>query len=207
MTTQVHHDTAAAATTETGLGGLRMTLALVFAVAFVGAAAQLSVPVPGTPVPVSLQDLAVLVVGVVLGPGLGASAMVAYLAAGALGAPVFSNGHAGFPWLLGATGGYLMAYPLAAWIVGHAVRRPRRWFLVLAGAVAAQAVVFLGGVSQLLLLTGHDLGTAVALGMVPFLPGALLKTGLALAFVAALARFGPGSGVDGRPSAESGPGL
>lgn len=181
------------------------------AVLFVAAAARLAVPLPVTPVPVSLQDLAVLMVGVVLGPAGGASALVAYLFVGALGAPVFSNGHAGLPWLLGPTGGYLMAYPVAAWVMGMALRAARptpveaddpapsatAWLVAsavaLLGALAAQAVVYAGGVAQLMLLTGQDLEATVALGVVPFLPGVVVKTGLLLAFVVALDRIGPAS--------------
>lgn len=181
------------------------------AVLFVAAAARLAVPLPVTPVPVSLQDLAVLMVGVVLGPVGGASALVAYLFVGALGAPVFSNGHAGLPWLLGPTGGYLMAYPVAAWVMGMAARAARpasrkfddpapsaaSWLLApavaLLGALAAQTVVYVGGVAQLMLLTGQDLAAAAALGVVPFLPGVVVKTGLLVAFVVALDRIGPAS--------------
>lgn len=180
------------------------------AVLFVAAAAHVAVPVPGTPVPVSLQDLAVLMVGVVLGPAGGASALVAYLFVGALGAPVFSNGHAGLPWLMGATGGYLLAYPAAAWVMGMSMRALRTattttdgapsrtvWLLrsagFLVGALAAQVVVYAGGVAQLTLLTGQDVSTTMALGVVPFLPGVVLKTGLIVAFAVAVDRFGPRS--------------
>jgi biotin transport system substrate-specific component len=180
------------------------------AVLFVAAAAQLAVPIPVTPVPVSLQDLAVLLVGVVLGPAAGASALVAYVFVGALGAPVFSNGHAGLPWLLGPTGGYLLAYPAAAWVMGMTERMSRvatapgdgvtprpSWALrlagILVGALGAQLVVYAGGVGQLTLLTGQDVGMAVTLGVVPFLPGVAVKMGMLAAFVVGLDRFGPHS--------------
>ncbi|MEX2465517.1 MAG: biotin transporter BioY [Gemmatimonadota bacterium] len=176
---------------------------VLLAILFVGAAAQMAVPIPGTPVPVTLQDLAVLVVGVVLGPRVGVAAMIAYLGAGALGAPVFSNGHAGLAWLIGPTGGYLLAYPAAAWVMGTASGRPRRTLTVLTGAVLAQGVIFGSGLGQLILLTGQNVEAAVALGVVPFLPGAVIKTALAVAFVWALDRFGPesfsGRSGQGRP--------
>ena len=182
----------------TGLELGRKALFAALAVVSVGTAAQLAVPVPGTPVPVSLQDLTVLMVGVVLGPRLGAAALVAYLGVGAMGAPVFSNGHAGLPWLLAATGGYLLAYPAAAWIMGQATaRRPRRLLLAAVGAVAAQAVVYTGGVAQLMALTGQDVATVAMLGVAPFLPGAVLKTGLILAFVAGLEHLAPRSAPEG----------
>ena len=189
-------------TADVGLAPVRRSIHVALAVAAVAVAAQLAVPIPGTPVPVSLQDLAVLMIGVVLGPTVGAGALVAYLGLGALGAPVFSNGHGGFPWLLGATGGYLLAYPVACWIMGAAARRPRGVLAVLAGALLAQAVVYVGGVTQLLLLTSQDLGAAVALGVVPFLPGVALKTGLLVAFVVALDRLGPGGRSAGAGTAD-----
>lgn len=185
----------AASSLDTPQRVLTALVGILLSVLFVGTAAQLAVPLPGTPVPVTLQDLAVLVVGVVLGPRLGAAALIAYLGVGAMGAPVFSNGHAGLPWLMGPTGGYLLAYPAAAFLVGLGARRPRHSLRVLTGAVLAQAVIFGGGLGQILLLTGQDLGAAFALGVVPFLPGALIKTSLVVAFVWSLDRFGPGAGV------------
>ena len=73
--------------------------------AVVAVSARLAVPIPGTPVPVTLQDLVVLAAGVLLGPVRGGVAIASYLVIGAMGAPVFSNGNGGLPWLMGPTGG------------------------------------------------------------------------------------------------------
>lgn len=141
--------------------------------------AQVAVPI--TQVPLTLQLLAVLLAGVVLGPRLGAASMALYLAAGAAGAPVFAAGGAGLPWLLGPTGGYLLAMPAAAFVAGWAAGAdaplPRR----AAGLVLAVALIYVGGVSQLVLLGGLDVAAAVAAGVVPFLLGDAIKVGLVLA--------------------------
>src|SRR5205809_5323017 len=79
-----------------------------------GIAAQIAIPLPGTPVPMTLQPLAVLLVGALLGPGLGAGSMILYLALGAAGLPVFTPyGLPGLARLVGPRGGYLLAYPVA----------------------------------------------------------------------------------------------
>ncbi len=105
---------------------LRRTIAVMLGTALVSLAAQVAVPIPGTPVPVTLQPLAVLIVGGLLGPALGASSLVLYLLLGAAGLPVFTPfGLPGVARLIGPTGGYLLAF---AWRViggGCACRSPR----------------------------------------------------------------------------------
>src|SRR5580698_71218 len=101
-------------------------LLVIGATAFVAACAHISFPLPFTPVPLTLQNFAVLLVGMALGPVAGFSAMVLYLAQGAMGLPMFTpNGPAGVARLLGPTAGFLFSYPLAAasagWVV-HAMR-------------------------------------------------------------------------------------
>lgn len=145
------------------------------------ASAQIAVPLPGTPVPVTFQPLLVVLAGMMLGPRLGAASMVLYLAAGAAGLPVFSPyGAPGVLRFVGPTGGFLIAFPAAAFAAGWlAQRHPSllgRW---LAG-VAGIALLFVGGITQLTLLTG-SLAVAVAQGMSPFAALDLVK-----AFVAAL---------------------
>src|ERR687883_659666 len=90
---------------------------------YVAVAAQFAVPVPFSPVPMTLQPLAVLAVGGVLGAAGGAAALAAYLALGMLGAPVFAGGASGIAHLIGPTGGYLLAFPVAAAVVGAIVDR------------------------------------------------------------------------------------
>lgn len=158
---------------------------MLLAVLAISVAAQLAVPIPGTPVPVSLQDLVVMLIAVLLGPAVGTSAVITYLAVGAAGAPVFSNGHAGLLWLFGPTGGYLLAYPVAAGVVGIAARSPHRRVRLLVGVLLAQAVIYTGGISQLVVLTGQAVRDVALLAVLPFMPGAVLKIAFVLAFAEA----------------------
>lgn len=120
------------------------------ATAVVAAAAHVAIPLPFTPVPLTLQPLAVLGVGLALGPVTGFFTMLAYLAEGAIGLPVFSStGAGGIAQLFGPTGGFLMAYPLVATIVGGVARRLRTriapFAAALTGGSLATALLFLSG--------------------------------------------------------------
>lgn len=145
------------------------------------AASQVAVPLPGTPVPITLQPMVVVLAGMMLGPTLGASSMVLYLAIGAAGVPVFAPvGAPGIARFFGPTGGYLIAYPAAAVTAGLLAQRfptlVGRWVAAMAGI----AVLFVGGLTQLTVLTG-SVSRAVALGITPFAVFDFAK-----AFVAAL---------------------
>ncbi len=146
--------------------------------------------VPMTPVPITLQTLFVTLSGVLLGPVLGATSMLLYLAAGAMGLPVFAaTSDVTFLHLLGPTGGYLLAYPPAAFLAGWltAPSRLGASASTLNGAVrmtlaifASTLLIFAGGVAQLNTLYLHDIGKAFALGVVPFIPGDVIKVLLAM---------------------------
>lgn len=168
---------------------LRRTVAVVAGALFVALAAQVAVPLPGTAVPLTLQGLAVLLVGGLLGPAAGAGALVLYLAAGAAGLPVFAPvGLPGFARLLGPTGGYLLAFPVAAALVGTLSREGRLVRSVLA-AFLGMLVIHAGGIAQLTILTG-DPGTALLAGGLPFLAVDLVKVALAGLIIARFrARF------------------
>jgi biotin transport system substrate-specific component len=164
---------------------LRRGLAVVLGAVTVAVAAQVAVPLIGTPVPMTLQPLAVLVVGGLLGARLGAAALVLYLALGALGLPVFTpGGLPGAARLIGPTGGYLLSYPVAAAVVGWLASSSRPLRLLLASA-AGMVVIHLGGSAQLAILTGNA-GAATRYGLVPFLTGDLLKVGIAALLILAL---------------------
>jgi biotin transport system substrate-specific component len=155
-------------------------LAVLLGAALVALAAQIAIPLPGTPVPLTLQPLAVLIVGGLLGPELGAGALMVYLALGATGLPVFTPyGLPGIARLLGPTGGYLLAYPVAAFAVGTVARGRAHWGRVALAALAGLALIHVGGLAQLLLITGSAAG-AVRLGTLPFLLGDALKLALAV---------------------------
>jgi biotin transport system substrate-specific component len=156
------------------------TLLIVGATAFVAACAHISFPLPFTPVPLTLQNFAVILVGMALGPVAGFSAMVLYLAEGALGLPVFTPySSGGIAHLLGPTGGFLFSYPLAAATAGWVVRAMRpltsRFRSALIAATAATVPIFLLGAGWL----GHFLHLSVpatwSLAVVPFLPGEIVK--------------------------------
>ena len=168
----------------------RRALAAALGAALVAVSAQFAIPVPGTPVPVTLQVPAVLIVGGLLGPRLGAVSMAIYLAFGAAGLPVFAPvGVPGVARLFGPTGGYLLAYPLAAALVGIIVGRGKSWAMLAVGLVAGLAAIHIGGIAQLAILSG-DWRAAVAIGSVPFLLFDVVK--LAIAGVI-LRRFAAGT--------------
>lgn len=156
-------------------------------VALISACARLSVPM--VPVPITLQTWAVLLAGVCLGPARGALCATLYLALAALGAPVLSDGAHGLRALLGPTGGYLAAFPLAAYLVGLAsergqLRSPARsvgWLM------AVHLFILLVGAMWLARVVGAS--RAWTLGARPFLPGAVTKSLLVYATVVAARRF------------------
>lgn len=133
---------------------------------FVALCAQPSVRLPFTPVPLTLQNFAVLLIGLLLGWRRAFAAMLLYLAEGAAGLPVFSpGGLGGVAQLIGPTGGYLMAYPfvaaLAGWIYGQ---RSRSFARAAIAALAAEILLFAGGLSWLAFLF-HSTSTALKLGL------------------------------------------
>jgi biotin transport system substrate-specific component len=150
----------------------------------VAVAAQVAVPVPLSPVPMTLQPLAVLAVGGLLGVAGGVSALVAYLALGALGFPVFAGGAGGALHLIGPTGGYLLAFPVAAGVTGALASRGGVLRTLVACALG-MAVIHGGGVAQLAVL-GGDPTAAFRVGFMPFFTGDLLKVGLAAAVILGL---------------------
>jgi biotin transport system substrate-specific component len=154
-----------------GLGALLVALS-----------AQVTVPVSFSPVPMTLQPLAVLIVGGLLGPTAGVAALITYLAAGTLGFPVFAGGSFGVARLVGPTGGYLLAFPVAAGLVGWLLRSRLGALRVLLACAAGMVVIHAGGVAQLALL-GGDPALAFRVGFVPFLTGDLIKVGLAAAVI------------------------
>jgi biotin transport system substrate-specific component len=157
------------------------TLLVIGATAFVAACAHISLPLPFTPVPLTLQNFAVILVGMALGPVAGFSAMVLYLAEGALGLPVFtpSGGPAGVAHLLGPNGGFLFSYPLAAATAGWVVRAMQplttRFRSALVAATAATLPIFLFGAAWFAYFAHHSVSAAWSLAVAPFIPGEIVK--------------------------------
>lgn len=144
-------------------------------------AAQFIVLLPFTPVPITGSTFAILLVGAAYGAKRGAATMGTYLLVGAIGVPVFTEASGGVQVFLGATGGYLVAFPIAAYVVGALARRG--WDRNVAGMAAAFAIgsliIYAIGVPWLAIVAAVDLPTAVALGAVPFLIGDAVKAVLA----------------------------
>ncbi|MBA2572180.1 MAG: biotin transporter BioY [Gemmatimonadetes bacterium] len=147
---------------------------LAFAVA-TALGARIALPIPGTPIPFTLQPMFVLLAGALLGSRLGALSQTLYLFAGAVGLPIFVAG-GGFAYLLGPTGGYLLAYPLAAWLAGTGARQGAG--RMLAGLLAGLAAIYVGGLAWLSIVGTASM--AVAWGLRPFLLADLVKTLLVL---------------------------
>jgi biotin transport system substrate-specific component len=144
-----------------------------------GILAQAEVRLPWTPVPLTMQPLAVFLVGAALGSRRGALAMLMYLAEGVAGLPFFAGGAAGLAHLLGPTGGYLMGFVPTAFVVGCFAERgwdrtPWRTFLAM---LVGSCVLFMCGVARLAQFTGGE--RALALGLYPFIVGDLLKIAVA----------------------------
>jgi len=160
--------------------------------ALVGAFAYVSFPNPVSPAAnVTLQVLGVFLAGALLGSTWGATSLVIYLTAGALGAPIFSGGAAGFGHLVGATGGYLLSYPIAAALVGFVAHGgietiPREelpgWRLV-AGMVGGTVVIYAMGMAGLMVVVGYSLSKAFAVGAAAFIPAEALKMVAAVGIV------------------------
>ncbi len=157
---------------------------IVLAVALTALAAQVSVPVPGSPVPVTGQTFAVLLTAAALGPARGLAAQALYLAVGLAGLPVFASASHGTSVVFGASGGYLVGFLAAAVIAGGGARHgadrsPLRTLLLFA---VASGVIYLIGTAWLCLDTGMSASAGIAAGVTPFLPGdaakALLAAGL-----------------------------
>ena len=150
----------------------RRTITIVGVVGFavaLAASSQIAIPLPNTPVPITLQPLVVVLAGLWLGPLAGAASMMLFLFAGAAGLPVFTPmGAPGVARLVGPTGGYLLAYPVAAFVAGLLAPPAASFLRRLGAASAGMLAIYIGGLAQLALLTG-SLQRAAILGLVPFI--------------------------------------
>jgi biotin transport system substrate-specific component len=152
----------------------------------VAASARLRIPLPFTPVPITGQTFAVLFTGAVLGGRRALLTLLLYLAEGAAGLPVFAGGLSGAIHLIGPTGGYLISYPLAAGCAGLLAERgwDRTPVRAACAMTLASGIIFLLGVLWLAHFVG-GIGHAVTMGLLPFLPGEVIKIALAAALLPA----------------------
>jgi biotin transport system substrate-specific component len=155
----------------------KQTAVVVCASLFVAVCARVTVPLPFTPVPLSLVNFGVLVVALLLGSRRGFAALALYLVEGAFGLPVFTPSilHGGIAQILGPTGGFLMAYPFVAFVAGWIYEHTSRRFAWAAlSGLAAEIVLFIGGLSWLAALT-HSVSTAVKFGLYWFVFAEIIK--------------------------------
>jgi len=162
---------------------------------FVALCARISVPLPFTPVPLTLQNLAVVLVGLLLGSRAGFAALCLYLMEGAAGLPVFTPGPGGIAQLLGPTGGFLFAYPFVAWLAGFLFEQWRpgvlarraqnsTFFRALSASIVAEVLLFVGGLSWLFVLT-HSVALAFRWGLYWFFFAEVVKVMLAAGIASA----------------------
>ncbi|MGE0087596.1 MAG: biotin transporter BioY [Desulfococcaceae bacterium] len=158
---------------------LQMTVYASLFAALISAGAYLAIPIG--PVPIVLQNLFVLLTGLVLGSRWGLAAVGIYLLAGAIGLPVFAGGTGGIGRIIGPTGGYLLSYLPAVFLIGTISERSRGKVLFdVFAMICGSLVVYIFGVSWLRAMTGMDCTKAVSLGMLPFLPGDAIKIAAAV---------------------------
>lgn len=170
----------------TSLSGAVRAAGVMFMIALTAAAAQVSFPIPGTAVPFTLQPMIVILAGAALGSRLGAASQMGYLMLGLIGLPVFAASPLlpqGAARLLGPTGGYLMAYPLAAFVTGLLAERgfDRRLSTAVVAMLAGVAVIYTGGLSWLSLMHVGNFTLAVAAGAAPFFVADVFKAIVAAA--------------------------
>src|SRR5881398_1084816 len=171
-----------------GRAALDMLL-VIGATAIIAIAAQIAIPIPGTVVPLTMQPLAVLLVGVTLGSTRGAAAAALYLLEGFSGLPVFAQGHGGAIWLAGPTAGYLFSYPFAAFVAGWFSERG--WgstiLRAVAGMLVALGIIYLGGWSWIAAFAGAK--SAWLGGVRPFILADILKVAVGASLLPQLQRL------------------
>jgi biotin transport system substrate-specific component len=170
-------------------------IAAVMATALVAICAHIAVPLGFTPIPVTMQTFAVLLLGLLFSPGAAFACLALYLVEGALGLPVFSpHGPGGIAQLLGPSGGYLLSYPLAAGLASLIYRRGQRRFVAALAAAGLASILILAAGATWLGLLGHMRFSVVfAQSIAPFLLGDAVKVLAATACVGILGSFGDAS--------------
>ncbi len=173
----------------------KTVFAVVLATALVAICAHIAIPLGFTPVPVTMQTFAVLLLALLFGPGPAFACLTLYLMEGAVGLPVFSpHGPGGMAQLLGPTGGYLLSYPFAAALASVLYRRGRRSFLAAVVSTGFASIVILtAGATWLGLLTHLTFSVVLTQSVAPFLAGDAVKVLAAAACVSLLASFGDDS--------------
>jgi biotin transport system substrate-specific component len=165
--------------------------------ALIAGSAQISIALPFTPVPITGQTFAVLLVGASLGTARGGASALLYVLLGIAGAPVYAHGAQGWAAITGASGGYLISYPFAAGLSGRLaeLRWDRRFSSAVGAMITGNILIYLVGLPWLAVVLGTDLEKTLELGLYPFVPGDTFKLYLAAALLPAAWRFlGEGKG-------------
>lgn len=162
----------------TALANAVLIVSGVFALAIL---AQIAIPVPGSPVPVTGQTLGVLLIGTAYGSTLGVTTFALYLLAGIAGAPVFANNGFGIDRVIGATGGYLIGMLVATYVVGQLarLRLDQKFLTALPSMLIGTVITFSFGLVWLQQYTGKDWAWTINAGLTPFIVGEVLKIAIA----------------------------
>ena len=161
----------------------KITKAIVFTALFaalIAACAFISIPVPGTPIPIVLQNMMVVLSGMLIGPILGTASTLLFIIAGILGLPVFSGGTGGFAKIMGPTGGFIIGYAIAALVAGLILGRPRldgkkHIARIIIAAVCGFVVMYIPGVLHFMNSLDKTFSETMALCVIPYIPGDLIK--------------------------------
>lgn len=157
-------------------GVRRIVAGLALSAAFAGLTViGANIVIPLEPVPVTMQTLFVLLAGASIGAGWGTISQWIYVGLGAAGLPLFAGGASGAGVLAGPTGGYLLSFLVAPWVIGTLLRRSNRIGWQVFSFAVGKMVILTLGVAHLTLFYTHDLGRSLAVGVAPFLPGAVIK--------------------------------
>jgi biotin transport system substrate-specific component len=164
---------------------VRQIVVVVAGSLFVALCARITIPLPFTPVPLTVQNFGVLLVGLLLGSRRGFAALILYLAEGAMGMPVFNPlGPGGIAQLFGATGGFLLAYPFVAWLAGYVMEHGRKSFARAAvGGLLGEVALFAAGLTWLAVLT-HSVAQAFRWGLYWFVFAEVIKVMMAAGIAA-----------------------
>jgi biotin transport system substrate-specific component len=153
----------------------------------IAASAQISIPLPFTPVPITGQTFSVLLVGASLGTVRGGASALLYVLIGIVGAPVYASGNHGWEIITGASGGYLVSYPFVAALTGWLAEQKwdRRFSSAVAAMLTGNVLIYLFGLPWLAVVLGTGLESTLEKGLYPFVPGDTFKLYLAAALLPA----------------------
>ncbi|ONI45193.1 BioY family protein [Candidatus Epulonipiscium fishelsonii] len=154
-----------------------LTICALFA-AIIAVLAQISIPFPGG-VPLTMQTLAVALCGIILGPKLGGISVLIYVCLGAIGLPVFSNLSGGLQSIVGSTGGFIISFPIMAYVIGKISENKKNKLIVFGSLILASVINYTLGTIQFSLVTGNSIIMAITYCVAPFIITDLIKAVIA----------------------------